>query len=69
VGIDDIGRRTLRQQESDGGGIRSVERNEVRASLSNEPREPRLPGRVADGLSQRRGWDGDPHPPYLFIVE
>ena len=47
--------------------------------MSNEPRWPRLPGRVANGLRQRRRWDRDPratfcrardqrkHPPIIPI--
>jgi hypothetical protein len=53
VGIDHVGRPGPRQEKADSRGIRSVERNEVRTGLTNEPRELCLPGRVANGLRER----------------
>src|SRR6266540_3999228 len=46
VGIDDIGRRGSCQQKAGSRGIRSVERNKIRAGLSNQPGEAGLPGRI-----------------------
>jgi len=44
VRIDGVGRRGSRQKQADSGRVGSVERDEIRASLPNQPGEPRLPG-------------------------
>ena len=53
MGVGYVRHRGPRQQEPDGRGVRSVERNHIRGYLSDEPSKASLPGGVADRLSQR----------------
>jgi hypothetical protein len=50
MGVDDVCRPSSCQQEADSRCVRSIESNEVRAGLSNEPAEACLPGRFTNGL-------------------
>jgi len=61
VSVDDISRPGSRQQETNGRGIRSVERNQVGVGLANQPRETGLPGRAAHRLSEGGRWNCDAH--------
>jgi len=61
VGVDDVRRRGSCQEEADCGRVRSVERHQVRAGLSNEAGEARLPGGIPNGLCQSRRWNCNPH--------
>jgi len=64
VGIDDIRGSGLPKQQADGGGVRTIERNEIRPRLADEPGKPHLSGGIADGLCQRRGRDCHAQPPF-----
>jgi hypothetical protein len=59
MGICNVGRAALRQQKADGRRVWTVERNQVGATLANQPGESGLPGWVTNGLGQRRGRNGD----------
>lgn len=61
VGINNVGGCSLGQQETDSGCVRSIKRNEVGASLPDQPGEAGLPGRIPDGLREGGGWYRDPH--------
>jgi len=50
--IDDVRRCGFRQQKPDRGCVWPIERNQVRAGLSDHPGKQRLPRRVTNGLSQ-----------------
>lgn len=69
MSIDDVRCRGSGQQEADLGCVRSIERNKIRAGLSNEPAEACLPGRVAHGLRQRRCRYRNPHAAFFRACE
>ena len=60
VRIDDVRRPSACQQQADCRRIHSVERHQVSAGLTNQPAEADLPGRIPNGLCQRRGGNGNP---------
>src|ERR1035437_10650083 len=53
-GLAVVARRGSCQQQAYCCRVRPVRRNKVRTGLSNEPAEASLPGRVPNGLCQRR---------------
>jgi len=61
MGIGDAGRPGPRERHPGSSRVRTVERHEVRAGLSNQPAEAGLPRRVSNGLSQRRRRNGNAH--------
>jgi len=62
--IHDVRQTGSRQQQPDCGRIRPIECDEVCTGLSNQARQSRLPGGIADGLWQRCPWYRDPRPKF-----
>jgi hypothetical protein len=62
MGIGDIRRPCLRQQQPGSRGVKTIQRNDVRVSLPDQPGKTRLSRRVTHRLSQRRSRNDNAYP-------